>query len=65
MALAIVLAVYMPPQAPAPGHAAADDFAALFFGDLAGDEFAVGLKGGDDVELADRRGVQPARIVPP
>ena len=55
----------MPPQAPAPGQAAADDLAALVFGDLAGDEFAVGLEGGDDVELGLAGGVQPARIVPP
>ena len=33
------------------GNAAANDFGPLFIADFAGDEFAVGLKGGDDIEL--------------
>src|SRR5581483_1054866 len=33
------------------GNAAEDDFGAFLVADFSGDEFAVGLKGGDDVEL--------------
>ena len=52
MAEAMVLAVYMPPHAPAPGQEWRTMHFALGLVDRAGDEFAVALKGGDDVELS-------------
>ena len=51
MAEAMVFAVYMPPHAPAPGHAVAHDCLPLLLGDGVGDELAVALEGGDDVQL--------------
>jgi hypothetical protein len=63
MATAIVLAVYMPPHAPAPGHAVPDDLEPLLVGDHAREILAVRLERRDDVaRLAER---EPARIVPP
>ena len=50
MALAMVLAVYMPPQAPAPGQDVAYDVRAVVVVDLAGDELAVALKRRHDVQ---------------
>ena len=49
MATAIVLAVYMPPQAPAPGHECWTMSMPLLVGDDAGEELAVGLERRDDV----------------
>ena len=56
MAEAIVLAVYMPPQAPAPGQLCCTISLRSSSLDLAGQVFAVALKGRDDVEL-----VSPSR----
>ena len=64
MAEAMVLAVYMPPQAPGAGTGVAHDLLALLFVDLAGQVLAVALKGRDDVELLPVASC-PARIVPP
>ena len=65
---AIVLAVYMPPQAPSPGQMARSIWSTSLAGDLAGEAGADGLEGVDDrhvlaVDLAghDRPGVQEHR----
>ena len=51
----------------APGQAWRTIVLALVLGDLAGEPFAVGLKGGDDVELCVFAAnlAKPALIVPP
>ena len=66
MAVAIVLAVYMPPQAPAPGQASATIETAVFLGDRAGQRLAVALEGRDDVDLLldPDQWAQPGLIVP-
>ena len=64
IAEAMVLAVYMPPQAPAPGQLWRTIACRVRFVDLAGEVFAVALKGRDDVELLAVAG-GPALIVPP
>ena len=51
IAVAMVLAVYMPPHAPAPGQLRRTISCRLFFADLAGDVLAVALKRTDDVQL--------------
>ncbi len=60
MAEAMVLAVYMPPQAPAPGQEWRTISLRSCFVDVAGEEFAVALEGGDDVELLMFRGAAGA-----
>ena len=47
---AMVLAVYMPPQAPAPGQDFLHNRLACVFVDRAADEFAVALKRRHDVQ---------------
>ena len=67
IAVAIVFAVYMPPQAPGPGlteisvnqqqskggrlPGVANDLLALLFGDSVVHFLTVGLEGGDDIQL--------------
>ncbi len=65
IAEAMVLAVYMPPQAPAAGQAWRTHVLPLLFVDLPGEELAVALEGGDDVELSRPPRVTPGLIVPP
>ena len=52
---AIVLAVYMPPQAPSPGQIARSIAVDLLAGDLAGEAGADRLEGVDDRDVACRR----------
>ena len=50
MADAMVLAVYMPPQAPAPGQAWLTIFWRVVLINLAGNKFTVALKGRHDIQ---------------
>ena len=65
IAEAIVLAVYMPPQAPAPGQAWRTMSLRSSSAMRAGEELAVALERRDDVELGSPVAPRPARIVPP
>ena len=51
IAEAMVLAVYMPPQAPAPGQEWRTISLRSCFVDVAGEKFAIALERGNDVEL--------------
>ena len=52
MADAIVLAVYMPPQEPGPGHGAAFDAVQLFSVDVAPVVFADRFEDGNDIDVS-------------
>ena len=67
MAEAMVLAVYMPPQAPAPGQLLATTSWRPFSSSVPARVLAIALEGRDDVELLIVAGdlPMPGLIVPP